>query len=238
MNTVKKAPVKKLSKQGNKGLQKFTDFEVIKTKDAMLKLWQEEPEEYKKLGGWIVDKLNEGVREENPEEGIVDKFYNRLELYYSIHRLDVVEDTRRARWQLNRNLIENALHEAITKKNRLPTQCEIALKTGLSRVSVAKHLKEGFKSDGYTEEMEAYKIMTPKVLNAMYKLALEQNNLKAMKSFLDYFKDNSSGLTKINQQTNYLQINNTRIDEITVKELPEAARLQIENIIKQYQTII
>jgi hypothetical protein len=62
---------------------------------------------------------------------------------------------------------------------------------------------------------------------------MERNDLKAMRTFLDYFKD---GPTSIKQQNNYLQFNNTRIDEVTVNELPEEARIQIESIIKQHQT--
>ena len=76
--------------------------------------------------------------------------------------------------------------------------------------------------------------MTGNVLNALYKIGIRENNIKALKFFLDYVKEPSP--TVIKEQNNYLQINNTRIDEVTVNQLPDAARLQIETIIKQYQT--
>jgi hypothetical protein len=199
----------------------------------MAALWSRDLEEFNKFGSWIVDKLNEGISATEKEPEVVDKYYKRLELFYSIARPDLIEETRRTRWQLNRSLIETTIHNSIVSKNRLPTHSEIVIATGLSRVTVAKHFKEGLKADNYKEELEGYRLMSLKVLNAMYKIAMERNDLKAMRTFLDYFKD---GPTSIKQQNNYLQFNNTRIDEVTVNELPEEARIQIESIIKQHQT--
>jgi hypothetical protein len=223
----------KQSKQSNKGLQKFTNYETLQSKEEMAALWSRDLEEFNKFGSWIVDKLNEGISATEKEPEVVDKYYKRLELFYSIARPDLIEETRRTRWQLNRSLIETTIHNSIVSKNRLPTHSEIVIATGLSRVTVAKHFKEGLKADNYKEELEGYRLMSLKVLNAMYKIAMERNDLKAMRTFLDYFKD---GPTSIKQQNNYLQFNNTRIDEVTVNELPEEARIQIESIIKQYQT--
>lgn len=223
----------KQSKQSNKGLQKFTHYETLQTKEEMAALWSRDLEEFNKFGSWIVDKLNEGISATEKEPEVVDKYYKRLELFYSIARPDLIEETRRTRWQLNRSLIETTIHNSIVSKNRLPTHSEIVIATGLSRVTVAKHFKEGLKADNYKEELEGYRLMSLKVLNAMYKIAMERNDLKAMRTFLDYFKD---GPTSIKQQNNYLQFNNTRIDEVTVNELPEEARIQIESIIKQHQT--
>lgn len=226
------------SKQSNKGLQTFTDFDSLKSREAMLQFKEERPNEFEKLGQWLVNKLNEGLTATAPESGVVDKFFKRLENYYSIYKPEILEENRRSQWQINKSRIEKAINSSILNNNRLPSHCEIAEETGLSRVTVGKHLKEGFGSENYKEEIESYKIMTPRILNAMYKMAIEQSNLKAMKIFLDYFKDgNSSTVSTIKQQNNYLQFNNTRIDEVTVNNLPEEARLQIEGIIKQYQKV-
>jgi hypothetical protein len=223
----------KQSKQSNKGLQKFTNYETLQSKEEMSALWAKDLDEFNKFGSWVVDRLNEGISATNREPEVVDKYYKLLELFYSIARPDLIEETRRTRWQVNRSLIETAIHNSIVSKNRLPTQSEIGAITGLSRVTVAKHFKEGLGADSYKEEIEGYRLMSLKVLNAMYKMAMNGNDLRAMKTFLDYFKD---GPTSIKQQNNYLQFNNTRIDEITVNELPEEARIQIESIIKQHQT--
>lgn len=225
----------KQSKQSNKGLQKFTDYEALQSKEDMATLWAKDLDEFNKFGSWIVDKLNEGISATDKEPEVVDKYYKRLELFYSIARPDIIEETRRTRWQVNRSLIETAIHNSIVTKSRLPTQSEIGATTGLSRVTIAKHFKEGLRADNYKEEIEGYRLMSLKVLNAMYKMAMNGNDLRAMKTFLDYFKD---APTSIKQQNNYLQFNNTRIDEVTVNQLPEEARLQIESIIKQHKTTI
>lgn len=232
---------KKLSttgKQSNKGLQKFTDFDKLRSKEEMLQFKEKYPKEFDNLGKWLVDKLNEGLTSTAPELGVIDKFFKRIDTFYSIHKPEILEENRRTQWQVNRSRIEVAINNAILKSNRLPTHCEIAYSTGISRVTVSKHLKDGFASDKYKEEMEAYRVMTPTIINALYKMAIQQGNLKAMRLFLDYFKDgNSSTVSTIKQQNNYLQFNNTRIDEIIVNNLPEEAKLQIESIVKQYQTV-
>jgi len=199
----------KQSKQSNKGLQKFTNYETLQSKEEMSALWAKDLDEFNKFGSWVVDRLNEGISATNREPEVVDKYYKLLELFYSISRPDLIEETRRTRWQVNRSLIETAIHNSIVSKNRLPTQSEIGATTGLSRVTVAKHFKEGLGADSYKEEIEGYRLMSLKVLNAMYKMAMNGNDLRAMKTFLDYFKD---GPTSIKQQNNYLQFNNTRID--------------------------
>lgn len=221
-----------ISKQSNT-LQRFTIYEALKTKQGMIALREEDPEEFNKLGSWIVDKLNEGIIAKDKEPEVIDKYYNRLEIFYSIDKPEIIEETRRARWQLNRNLIETTIHNSIVSKNRLPTHSEIKDATGLSRVTVAKHFKEGLRAENYKEEIEGYKLMSLKVINAIYKLAMESNDLKAMRTFLDYFKE---GPMNIKEQNNYLQFNNTRIDEVTVNELPIEVRLEIEDIIKKHQS--
>ena len=213
------------SKQSNKGLQKFTDFEKIKTTDEFLQLKETEPEKLAELQDFLVKRVNEEVQ----AKGDIDKYFNRLETLIALRRPDIIEDTKRYRYQLNRRLIEAYLHNTIINTRLLPTQSEIATATGLSRVTVAKHLKDGAGAQYFKEELETYKLLTPMVLNALYKIGLEDKNVKALTAFLDYSRDGASGAIK--QQTNYIQINNTRIDEATINQLPDETRLQIENLI-------
>jgi hypothetical protein len=214
----------------NKDLQKFTDFEQIKTKDDFLNLMKTDPEEIPNVLKWIVKKMNEGLIADEPEEDSLDKYYERFEQFKEIVKPEQIEEIRRTRWQVNKYRIENIIHDSIMNLNRLPTQNEIHQRSGLSRVTINKHLKEGLSSTMQRSELDKYKMMTGNVLNRLYKIGINDNNLQALKIYLDYFKHSSSMQTI--KQTNYLQINNTRIDEVTVNQLPEDAILQIESIIK------
>jgi len=213
-------------KQSNKGLQKFTDFEEIKTEEEFLHLHKTEPTKLAQIQNWLIERVNE----ETKVKGEIDKYFNRLEKVIAIVYPNEIETCKRMRYKQNQNLIQGYIHNTIIKTRLLPSQTEIASETGLSRVTVAKHLKEGAGAKFFKEEIETYKILTPIVLNALYKIGLEDKNVKALTAFLDYSRDTSGG---IRQQNNYIQINNTKIDEATINQLPDATRLQIENLILQ-----
>lgn len=237
MSIVKKVkqstPVSNICLQNNNSLQKFTDFEGIKTKEGILKLKAEQPENYEQFSTWVIEKLNEAHKRVNKDYGAVDKYFDLLELYYEVERPSALPGSKRDRWELNKHKIENAIHNDLLTYNRLPTHIEICNATGLSRVTVSKHLKDGAGSDLQKGEIENYKLMTGNVLQALYRIGMKNENVKALKVYLDYFKET----TPIRQQNNYLQINSTRIDEGIVNQLPNSARQQIENIIKEFQPL-
>lgn len=218
------------------GLQKFTDYDHVQTKEDFSRLLRESPSEVEPALNWILKKVNEGLGTKDPELEAIDKYYSRYEQFMEIYRPDHVIEIRRSRWQANKYKIEYAIHRTILDCHRLPSQNELVRKTGLSRVTISKHLKEGAASEFQREELESYKLMTGNILAALYQIGMKDNNIKALKVFLDYFK-NELNTMSIRHQNNYLQINNTRMDEYTFKSLPEHAQLKIENIIKQYQLV-
>jgi DNA-binding transcriptional ArsR family regulator len=225
-----------ISNKSKHSLQKFTFFESLETREQYLDLKANNPELLDEYYKYLIKKINEGITSESPEEGIVDKYYKRLELCTDTLSPDKGPELRRTRWQVNKTRIENVIHNYIVTKNRLPAHCEIEDRTGLSRQTISKHIKEGVTSNLYQEELNSFRLMTMNLLGCLYKLGIERKDVRAIKVYLDYFKESSGGvLPSIKEQNNYIQINNTLIDEITVNELPEGARLQIENIIKQYQ---
>ena len=68
----------------------------------------------------------------------------------------------------------------------------------------------------------------------MYKESIN-GNVAASKILLDnIYRMNEPAVQHIKQQNNYVQINNTKIDEVVVAELPDEARRQIVEIISQY----
>ena len=226
----------KNSKQSNKGLQKFTDFEALKTKEDYIQLLEEAPEQFDNVAQWVIKRVNEELNSKDPGSAQVDKYYNRFERLVEVKDPESLPEIRRDRWRVNQRKIETELHKFLFNGHRLPTNEELSLKTGLSRVTINKHLKEGAGASIFKEDMEVYRLLTSKAITKLYTLGIKNNDVRALKIFLDYFKDNSP-TPPIKTQNNYLQINNTRIDEFTVNLLPDEARLQIETILKQYQTV-
>lgn len=232
-----------MSKQINtskQSLQKFTD---LKTREDF-KAFRDNStlEEFDSYGSYIQDLINKAEDTSNPEKRYKERYYNYFhywieQRYPESEYPNVLSNFKNTRWQSNRHNIEQAIHKYLIDHNRLPTNNEIEQRTGLSRITIHKHIKEGTGSDYYKEELKSFKLLTASVLGSLYKIGTEDRNVKALKVFLDYTGGAATTPTTIKQQNNYLQINNTRIDEVTVNNLPEEARLQIEGIIKQYQTV-
>jgi hypothetical protein len=215
-----------MSKQNNtsnQGLQKFTN---IKTVEDFNKL--QSKEEKNEFLDYESQELNKAIADKKD----VCKHWDRLGLGSE----SMQPHYNKVRWQTNRKIIESAISEHILAHNDLPSNNELESITGLSRQTIYKHMKAGAGAEMYKEELESYKMLTGKVLGALYTIGMEERNVKALKTFLDYTGGAPTPPT-IKQQNNYLQINNTRIDEVTVNNLPEEARLQLEGIIKQYQPV-
>lgn len=215
------------SKQDNKSLQKFTKFESLKTKEDFLELKNIEPKTLLEVEDWLYTKVNEAQEKRKD----IDHYLNKLEALTEAKEPEKLESFKRQRYQINRLLIEQAIHNTLLKENRLPTHSEIAEGAGISRTTVSKHLSEGAGHEYNREIVEAHKILSSNILNKLYKLGMN-GDVKALKVYLDYIKDKDQTLA-IKQQNNYIQINNTKIDEATIKQLPDATRLQIENLILQ-----
>lgn len=142
-----------------------------------------------------------------------------------------VEDVRRQIWEDNHGRILSAIHNYVLEYNAMPAVNEIAKRCKLSRQTVHEHLREGIANPYYQEQIKRMEYLTDTVLKTLYKLAIN-GNVAAGKVFLENVFKPTQPAT-IRQQNNYLQINNTKIDEVLISELPQTARLQIEEIIKQ-----
>jgi len=145
-------------------------------------------------------------------------------------------DIRRQDWNIHHQAIINCIRIHLINDNygQLPSITAIAQKTKLSRQTVSEHLKEGICNKFYQERFKYLECLTGDVLEKLYKMSI-QGNVSAARVFLDNtLRTAQTPATNIKQLNNYIQINNTRIDEVTVNELPEAARIEIENIIMQY----
>ena len=175
--------------------------------------------------------------EEEGRHNTANKIRNVINLQATFLKLEGDgEDIRRQDWDNNHMCITNAIRCYLLNDNysHLPTLDTIAKTTKLSRQTVNKHLRAGIANQFHQERIKYYECLTTDIFTKLYKLCLK-GNVAAGKVFLEnIYKPTQQPATNIKQQNNYLQINNTRIDEVTVNELPESARQQIENIITQY----
>ena len=137
-----------MSKQINtskQGLQKFTDLQNRED----FKEFRENStnDEYISYRDYIQPLVNEALRKGSSEVRFLEKYFNCYEYWTeqawpeSKHPY-TLKDFKRNRWQVNRLKIEEAIHNFIINQNRLPSNNEIEIETGLSRKTIYKLLKE------------------------------------------------------------------------------------------------
>ncbi len=76
--------------------------------------------------------------------------------------------------------------------------------------------------------------LTDNIYKNLYYQAIN-GSVQASKILLDnIYRSSTTPATNIREQNNYIQINNTKIDELTIAELPDVAKDKIIDILKQY----
>jgi len=221
-------------KKENKGLQKFTDFEQIKTKEQFIELKKTDEVKFDELFTWLLDKVNEANKKEIPEAGEFDRYFNRLERAMDLRKFgETPEENERAisfykrdRWYVNEAKIKHCIHKAVANNCYLPNNSTIAEETGLSRVTIDKHLKAYALNNYKKEELDKYESLNSMALNKLYQIGINQSNIKALTAFIN-FTNSPKGVVN----NNYIQINNTKIDNVIIENLPENVRSQIEALI-------
>jgi len=230
---------KNIAKKSNESLQKFTDFENIKQNqieefiDKFRGKTATEKTVLSEYIHWLQDKLHSVIGRETPkDDGELDKYYNRfiklMEVLYSDNP-DAIERQKNQRWEINESRIKQFLHNTMVTKRYLPRSSEIAEATGLSRVTISKHIKENDLSIYKQEERDKYKMLNSSALNQLYYLAFNNGDVRALKMFIELTKEQGGSSQVVNN--NFIQINNTKIDNLLIEQLPVKTRLQIEKII-------
>ena len=156
-----------------------------------------------------------------------DKFINKIDAITS-------QSTRNQLWESNHGQITWAISVLMQEYGRMPTSFEIADKTGLSRQTVHKHLKEYAIHPQYLELVEQYKFMTGKLLSRVFKFAVN-GDIRAARLYFDVvgsLSQQEAGNTLIKRQNNYIQINSMVLSEDNIKSLKPEQVLQIEEILK------
>lgn len=135
-------------------------------------------------------------------------------------------------WEHNHQAINHAISDHMRKYGMMPAKNTIAQETGLSRQTVARHLQEYKSNPEFMAQMEQFKFMAPKMLANVYKVA-GNGDMKAARLFFEMVGalNKQQGNTVVNEQKNYIQINNTIISQENIKQLTAEQLNQIENII-------
>jgi hypothetical protein len=122
----------------------------------------------------------------------------------------------------------------MNENNRMPSKAELAEKTGLSRQTIHKHLKEYKVHPQFIGQLEQFRFMTEKVLAKVFHFAVN-GDMRAAKLYLEMFSPSyiqKSGNTLIQNQNNYIQINGTVLSQDIVTQLSPEQLIQIESIVK------
>lgn len=206
-----------------KGLQKLSDFEKVETQEQFLAFIESSPEELPKYKDYLFEKLNAILRSDVKEEGEMDRCFNRLIKIYQVEKDEVgVKSLRRDRWYVNESHINTYINNELMKTRIVPSVTTIAAATGISRTTVQKHIQEGKDSEYYSEQRETLRGLTHSVLSHLFRIGISDGNVKALKVFLDYFKESPAsqqGGTQINTQNNYIQINGVTISQEQIMKL-------------------
>ncbi|MDB5087531.1 MAG: hypothetical protein JWR09_1525 [Mucilaginibacter sp.] len=141
-------------------------------------------------------------------------------------------NTKNQFWEHNHFLIGRAINKLMREYGFMPSKSAIAEETGLSRQTVTKHLKDYKTNPEYLAEIEQFKFMAPKVLGTVFKFATN-GDVKAARLYFEMIgainKQRSN--TVVNEQTNYIQINNTILSQENLKQLSVEQLNQIECIV-------
>lgn len=135
-------------------------------------------------------------------------------------------------WEHNHFIIGRAITKLISQYGAMPPKYVIAEETGLSRQTVARHLTAYKTHPEYMAEMEQFKFMATKILASVFKLA-SNGDIKAARLYFEMVGavNKQRPNTVVNEQNNYIQINNTILSQENLKNLSAEQLNQIEHII-------
>lgn len=229
-------------KKQKKGLQKFTSAE--KKINELLALPVIPLAKVKKLPPEVYGQFNSIIN----EKALTLKGVEKDKFFIQIDEL-MTKEPRNVLWENNNQSIVCGITDFINKYGRMATPGELATKTGLSRTTVHKHLQEYIHHPLYLEQAEQLKFMTQTLLAKIFSFA-NSGDMQAAKLFLKAMGtfDNPAQTNKIinvvaelgskqkntmiQNQNNFIQINNTVLSQDKIKELSPDQLKQIEVIIQ------
>jgi hypothetical protein len=223
---------KKLQKVDTSGQVKLSGEQLWKKTKTREEFESLSDEDQQKANQYLAHRIMQ-VFELKDKHELDDLLYKAEKVFTQ----QMYQEYRNQTFVKNHYMIEDAVTDIIRETRTIPAAMVIAQKTGLSRYTVSKHLKQLSEHSLSTELTQVQKMMAPKLLGVLFKMALG-GDVKAAKIYLDNViqKPSSPGYVK-NQQNNFININGVEITEEKLKALPEESRQQISEIIRQAQPI-
>lgn len=212
-------------KATQKGLQKFTFKQKLERVLNQEIITYEDIKDFDSNQRKIFIEELEKIRKSATSETI-GAIYLKIETFFD-------QDTRNKIWEGNHYHLTQLIHKHLNDHNMMPTKDWLEKESRLSRPTIDKHLKDLASESYYKEYLTNIKVMTPKVISTLLNSALN-GDVKASKLFLEItgqLNREQANPTYIKNQNNYLQINNTRLTEEAIKNLPQEKLLQIEELI-------
>ena len=205
----------------------LTNFKTTKEKaDRVLALEKITPKDIEDFNSleceYLAETATEMLRQLKGTER--DNFLNKIA---SI----VPASTKNNVWEYNHLVISNSISNYMRQYGIMPPINSIAEETGLSRQTVAKHFAAYKSQPEFTEQMEQFKFMAPKILAVVFKYA-SSGDMRAARLYLEMVGAiNKKQDTVVNEQNNYIQVNNTILSQENLKQLSAEQLNQIESII-------
>lgn len=205
------------------GLQKVTDLD--KKTETLLKLDKVTRDD---LDGLTNEELSNFTR--TTTERINNTKGEELDLL--LDKVDPIlsQHTKNELWENNHRKITHAISTFIDDNGRMPLKMELVGAVGLSRQTIHRHLKEYKENLLYSEYMDQFEFMTPKLVAKMFQFAI-RGDVKAGRLYFDMV--GALGTGKVKNQTNYIQINNIQISEEKLKELTEDQLKKVEDVLAE-----
>jgi len=153
-----------------------------------------------------------------------DNFLDKIDLI-------ILPATKSNAWEYNHFVITEAIAGFMRLHGIMPTRNAIADETGLSRQTVAKHFAAYKAQPEFAAQMEQFKFMAPKMLANVFKYA-SAGDMRAARLYFEMIGSvNKKQNTVVNEQNNYIQVNNTILSQENLKQLTPKQLSQIERII-------
>jgi len=133
-------------------------------------------------------------------------------------------------WEFNHSKIAIIIERYVKETGKMPTAADIATGTKLSRQTVHKHLKAFSSSPNLSDQTNGMGIMLPRVMGSILRQALN-GDLKAAKIYVDAATKQTGTPATVINQNNYIQINNTIINQQLIEQLSPDQLKRIELII-------
>ncbi len=146
----------------------------------------------------------------------------------------IPDDSKNSVWEHNHIVISKAVAGLMQQHGIMPPLNAIAEQTGLSRQTVAKHLKEYKSHPQFITEIERFKFMSHNLLANVFNIA-SNGDMKAARIYFEMIGaiNKQPGGTVVNEQNNYIQINNTILSQENLKRLTAEQLNQIESIVNK-----